>query len=253
LLVVLGGLPACNFHVHGRASDDLGSVGPGGDDLAVPVDLATPSDGTPPLIVDMARPPDLRPGGFLSVSSAVSPAKVDLTAVGTIDWIHWATDPPVSTDRKSSGGSKISTFSTIAGSSLLNRSTDSPIEFSWSDGASGPGQHATNNGTKTSTYLTAGGYTITVPADLTRRRLLFYVGVLNAQGQMRITLSDGSADPYQDTMWQSTGDQTVATTYTVDFSAASPGQTLSLTYSMAKDLDGDSVVGIGSAALTTSP
>jgi hypothetical protein len=70
---------------------------------------------------------------------------------------------------------------------------------------------------------------------------------------MRITMSDGSADPYQDTMWQRSDDKALAVAYVIDYSAARAAETLTLSWTEAKALAVDGVVGIGSAALTDSP
>jgi hypothetical protein len=252
---LLSGLSACTFDVSGLGpgampGDDLG-LPAAPDDLGPPPpdDLARPGDG-PAVQLDLAAPPDLRPAGFLSVNSVASDDDVDLTSIGKTDWIHWATDPPISTDRKAAGGSQIGNFATLTGSSLLNRSTSSPIKFTWSDGAA---PHPTQGGTNTSTYLTSGGYSITAPADKTRRRLLFYVGLEHSQCQMHITLSDGSAAAYQDTKWQSSDDDALAVVYTIDYSAAGPGQTLNVSWSMVKSLGDGPIVGIGAAALTPPP
>jgi hypothetical protein len=255
LVAVLCALPACSFHVSSAADGNgIGDdFGPPGDvpDLAMPGG-GGPSDGLP-VIYDLSGPPDLRPGGFLSVSSVSSTADVDLTAVGTADWVHWGTNLPADVDRKASGNNQISDVTRVDGAPLPSRSSTSPITFKWSDGLGTIGHNASSGGTDTSIFFTSGGLSITAPADKTRRRLLAYVGLYHSKAQMRITLSDGSADPYNDTMWQRDDDTALGIVYTIDYSAAGPGQTVTVTWTLNQSLGDFALVGIGSAALTTPP
>jgi hypothetical protein len=246
LVVVVGVLPACSFRVGGVAPDGVTGIG---EDAGAPFDEGMPP-GDGPALADLAGPPDLRVPGFLSVTSAVSATAVDLTDVGTADWIHWGTNLVTDVDRKSGGGNQISDFSTVPGSSLPTRAGSSPITFSWNDGVGGLGHNATSDGTASSVYVTSGGITFSAPADTARRHLIVYEGLFHSQAQMRITLSDGSAGPYNDTTWQSDAKDAVPVTYTIEYNAASAGQTLTVTWTLVKTLENDGLVGIGSAALT---
>jgi hypothetical protein len=249
LVGVLCALPACSFRVGGHASDGIPGLG---DDAGGGADQGAPSDGGDGP-ADASMPgtvPDLSSAGFLSVTSVASAATFDLTQIGTADWVHWGTNSVLDVDRKA-GGNQISDASRVAGSTLPSRAADSPITFTWSDGVDGLGHNPTSSGTDSSIFVTNGGFTITAPADKTRRRLFVYVGLYDSQAQMRITLSDGSADPYNDTMWQRNNHEALGLVYTIDYSAAGNNQTVTVTWTLAKANADYSIVGIGSAALTT--
>src|SRR5437867_4146913 len=69
------------------------------------------------------------------------------------------------------------------------------------------------------------GFVFTVPAGLLTEVLKVYVGEFTASGTLQATLSDNSAPAYSQVL-TGTANQTVQGVYTINFAAASPGQTL---------------------------
>jgi hypothetical protein len=230
----------CSFRVNG--------VGPGGVDASMPTssdgDLAGMSAGD-----DLAGGADLLTGGKLIVSSDVPAAAVDLTQTGSVDWAHWGFGSVSDFDHKASGNGAISTFSLLMGSNRPNQYKSNPTSFSWSDGLDGMGRHPSTNGNTGGVYAFGGGFRITAPADTTPRRLIVHVAVLNAQAVMRIALSDGSAPAWIDTKWKSNNTTTQDAAYTIDYAAASPGQTLVVTWSQSTALGIFASIGLVAAAL----
>ena len=88
------------------------------------------------------------------------------------------------------------------------------------------------------------GFQLDVPADTTPKTLKLYVGADSSTGRLSASLSDNSAAAYVDTGMLTDGD--AAGTYSIDFQAASPGQKLTITYTLAEGSD----ITIEAAALT---
>src|SRR6266481_5962466 len=109
---------------------------------------------------------------ILTGSVAPPPANVNLTTEGTSDWIHWGRSDVNDVDRKITGLSQISNFTTIGSGTTVVRLTDSPSKSSWTDGT--PTLTATNNpgGVYINNFDGPGrGFQFTVPADLLSRVL----------------------------------------------------------------------------------
>ena len=73
------------------------------------------------------------------------------------------------------------------------------------------------------------GFSFTVPADTTPRTLKVWVALNRAGGQFTATLSDGSATAFSDSFNVGVGDF-VGALYTLDYQAASAGQTLTVSW-----------------------
>ncbi len=99
-------------------------------------------------------------GGSLSGRSAPSPATLNLSAEGTLDWGHWGVSRFNSFNHKA-GGSQISGISIVSGG-LSSRYADNAVSFSWSNGTP---VIATNN-TTTGIFVKGigNGFQMTVPA-----------------------------------------------------------------------------------------
>ena len=184
--------------------------------------------------------------GFLVAAGNNSSASVNLTATGTSDWIHWGDS---SLNRKASGGSQISDFSSVstvfgpdrtpgparsapAGAQSVEQN-DSRL-MSWSDGAPTAASSGNGNGAliNFATYTMSGtnGFTFTAPADLTMRTLTVYVGGNNSGGTLVAHLSDASAPDFVDTT--ATNTSGYDRNYTLTYSAASALQSLTITWTM---------------------
>jgi hypothetical protein len=125
------------------------------------------------------------------------------------------------TDRKLGVVSNISQ-ATILGNANPTRYTDSAQAYSWTDGT--PNLAAT---TTSGIYVTNlnNGFRITASADTTIRRLKIYVEVYGARGKFQATLSDFSSPTFTGTGLESIFGTSTAV-YSIDYAAASAGQTL---------------------------
>ncbi|WP_240033046.1 hypothetical protein [Micromonospora globbae] len=123
---------------------------------------------------------------LLTVTRADIPAEVDLTAVGTRDWMHWGLHGGDSTDRKRGGSGEI----VDQGGSGARRGWDGNQElFSWRDGTSERAVDRTANGVYTCGAGT--GFALAVSADGELRTVRLYAGLWMARGRLEARLSVG--------------------------------------------------------------
>ena len=162
----------------------------------------------------------------LSGGVAVPTGDQVLSTLGPSDWAHWGVTSETSHTHKAAVTPLIS-FYTVVGGGEATRYTNHPIGFSWTGGT--PTASATNSTTGVYVAGVNRGFRITVPADTSTRTLILYVGVFQSQGRLVAQLSDQSAPDYIDT---SLLNATTATAgrYTLSYRAASPGQTLTVTF-----------------------
>src|SRR5439155_1734986 len=131
---------------------------------------------------------------------------------------------------------QINNFTTI-GTSTIQALQDYVTEFTWSDGAptgsAGP--------TRTGVFIhgSTNGFRIMAPADTTGRRLKVFVGLYAAEGKFQAYLSDHSAPAYTDTSLRSSPYGNDFAVYTLDYRAASSGQTLTVEYTPKTLFDAD--------------
>jgi hypothetical protein len=161
-------------------------------------------------------------GGSLSINRAEPPSTVDLTLEGEADWAHWGLSTDSSFDHKAGVSQQISNLS-VVGTNLLQRYADNLTSYTWGDGT--PNLGATN--TTTGVFITGlnNGFQIHAPADINSRRLTVYVGLYGSQGIFQAYLSDFSAPAFTDTSLSNIFDNSYAA-YTLDYKAASAGQSL---------------------------
>lgn len=157
---------------------------------------------------------------WLAQSVSARGATADITAAGTLDWLMPASSGPDTFNRKTGGGSLISTLSYAPDSHAYN-SVIGDQTLSWSDG------DVTGSGTSDRGMYNYGTITFTVPADTTPRRLFVFAGCDTIESLVStLTLSDASA---------STSPVTHATgldcLISIDYAAASSGQTLTVALS----------------------
>jgi Big-like domain-containing protein len=196
-------------------------------------------------------------GGSLAGNTALPPSDVDLAAEGTADWAHWGLISSNSFDHRACVPQQISNFTKL-GANKPERYADNFTAYSWSDGT----PIASTNGTKTGvfTYGLTNGFLLTVPADTSTRTLKVYVGLYGAQGDFQAYLSDFSAPAYTDMSLGSVFGNAYAV-YTLNYAAASAGQTLTIKYTPKTLYDGDfgnvtlqaATLSGGSAPTTNSP
>jgi Ig-like domain from next to BRCA1 gene len=172
--------------------------------------------------------------GSLSVNFAAQTAPVNLTSEGTLDWAHWGLNGAPSFDHKAGVTQQISDYSMI-GSAAAGSFGDLAYAHSWTDGA------PTTSATATTGVYVSGaagnGFRITAPADTTTRTLKLYVGAWDAQGQLQVQLSDGSAATYTDTL-ASSSSGTTNYVYAISYKAASAGQTVTVSYTILNNYNG---------------
>lgn len=192
----------------------------------------------------LVRYPDQLAG---TLSASVNTATGNLSAAGTTDWVYWRTAVPSGTDRKATGGNLISSYSAIG--TGVSSYTDDPRALNWNDGAPDT-SFAETPGSGSGLYISGiqNGFSIRVPADTALRALTVYVGGLNSAGTFTAHLSDRSAADYTDTTPAATGQYDRS--YTIAYSANSPGQTLTITWTMAS---GAGNVALSAAALGLAP
>jgi hypothetical protein len=184
--------------------------------------------------------------GTLSASLAPTPATINLTAAGTLDWARWGggnyiADDPSAYNHKASVTPLISTYTLIGPDAATSaeqwNEAGTPI-FAWSDGTPTLTGDGLGNGgsyfpnTGNSIIGVGDGYQITVPASTTPQILKVFTGCYSALVNFNAALSDNSAPPYND---QSMDDQTgngFNGVYSILFAAGSAGQTLTVTMTM---------------------
>ncbi|WP_213462605.1 GDSL-type esterase/lipase family protein [Thiocapsa sp.] len=235
--LVLGAAPlpgTAAFTDNGDGTGRLIWTPSAGDVAASPYSLVvTASDGagaTDSETVAVTVLPASGGTGQLQTTLSATASPVNLTAEGTLDWVHWGRSTPTDVNRKADAAAQIGTLTSIDGTGFGRFSNGGRPAYTWSDGT--PTASATTN----AGVALAGagrGYALTVPADTEARTLVVYVGGWNSNSRLDVSLSDGSAAPYSVALSPSDGnplrddyDVRLAITY----QAASAGQTLNLRY-----------------------
>ncbi|MEU4550697.1 hypothetical protein EV382_6199 [Micromonospora violae] len=193
-----GGVPAGVAHSPGLPAADgrTGEAGPATPGLR-PRQRPPSPDPTPP--ASEPAPPPARPGSTaLSLSRAEMPASVDLTAVGTRDWVHFGERDGRSTIRKRSGSGEI-----IDGGGAGRRvGWDGNQEYvRWSDGTPERSANGTSNGVYT--CGAGNGFSLAIAGSGAPRTVQVYAGIWMARGRLEARLSTGGParvarleDPY---------------------------------------------------------
>ncbi len=210
-------------------------------------------------------------GGQLSGSNDQSVVKpVDLTAAGDSDWAFWGNNSaggvlPASaltpSETKATGGRQISDLSIVNGDGTPTRGFGGfpddtlPFNFDWTDGAPDATGTAALGGVAVPAL--GQGLSFTVPADTSMRRLTIWTSAHFADGTLTAHLSDGSAPDFVQTIHalaSSPGpSQNLPAIFTLDYKAASDGQTLTVTWTQSANngCGGCEDIAIYAAALST--
>jgi hypothetical protein len=214
-----GGNPAAG----GSGGSGGGQGGMPGSDSGSRVEVAPPADtGT-----TAETGPDLpvQPGqSVLEVTNNGGAFAHDLTALGTLDWMHFGLGGSGSTvNRKRNVPALIDMQ--LVGNGSTGHYDDRPIVHSWTDGT--PTRNATNAPDGIVVGDVVGrGFEIRVPGVVDRRRTLkVFVGAWGARAKLTAELSDGSAPAYSDRSLsvQHPGGDLV---YSIVFQPSSAGKTL---------------------------
>ena len=130
-------------------------------------------------------PPDR---GSVKISRSDVPDRVDLTAEGSRDWVHWGEQSTFSLERRKDGD-----FAILEGPPTAPRFRHgfSPQVFSWREGS--PVDHSDGTPTGIRTCGKGNGFTISAPSSTSSRTLRVYVGALASRGKLAAKLSTGGA------------------------------------------------------------
>jgi hypothetical protein len=204
------------------AATDLSSPPDPGGDLDGPTDLAGAS-------YDLVQPSGKLEGNRGDVPDD---DEIDLTREGDADWAHWGLATSSDVNRKQGGNSLITLSST--GNVLRWAAYGRTVR--WNDGT--PTQQ--NDGTQAGLYIQGlqNGFTFTVPAGTTERKLDLYLSHFRGTATLNAHLSDGSAVDYGDS--RTTGNNSYHR-YRLVFRAASANQTLTVTWKLTQDNGAGSV------------
>jgi hypothetical protein len=186
-------------------------------------------------------------GGTLGALAATPPAEIDLTVEGTSDWAHWGLSSVNSFDHKAGVVPQVSNFAPVTFGPAF-RFTDNQHGFTWYDGT--PTVSATN--TLTGVYITGlgDGFEFNVAAGTNLSTLNVYVGTFAARGKLTAFLSDKSTPAYFDASLENSGNGPNAV-YTINFKSASPGQTLTVRYTILSRTVASGNVTLIAASLAT--
>lgn len=181
-----------------------------------------------PLLVSSAS------AASLSGTASPAPASVDLTALGTTDWVHWAFQTVDEVNRKVGGGAVIGDYGLVGGAKVVRKTTASG--YVWSDGAprsssAFPRRKGLRN------RVVGGGFTLNIPATTDPSTLRLFVGARAIDATITATLSDGSVTPV--TLPVSAGGTPSSLQAEFVFAADSAGVTLDITYTL------DAITGSG--------
>lgn len=203
-------------------------------------------------------------GGALSGNFAPAVSMTyNFTGLGTVDWAAWGLgggNAYPHFDHKASGNGQISDVGIVgSGAAWGDWSGYNTGKLSWLDGA--PDTTATNeDGFYWSNGGVGTGFSFTAPADTNVRTLTVYAGACDASLKLVAHLSDNSASDFTDSSLvnQCSGGSSQAV-YTLVYSAASAGQTLTISLIKAAGSNGGSVnlmgatLANGAIAVTAAP
>lgn len=178
-------------------------------------------------------------GGNLTAVVADAPATVDLETEGGLDWSHWGLTAETDWNQKATGGGAIGNYADIIidGGINVDRFDNSPIAISWSSGGT-----PTTSTTDTTTGLyfpmdalaVGEGFRLTVDADTSEKELKLYIGTTSVEATLTATFSDDTVPAYETTISNILAISKMRVV-TIDYSAASDGQTLTIDYTLSSD------------------
>jgi hypothetical protein len=178
-------------------------------------------------------------GGTLTGSGTNATTVANLTSEGSVDWVHWG---DAALNRKAGVAAELSTYTELGAGQAQTYAND-PRGLSWTDGTPTATATADTNGVFASGVQS--GFSFTAPADTSTRNLTVHVGGYASSGTLTASLSDGSAANFVATTSAATG--AYDENYTLTYSAASAGQTLTVSWVMSS---GTGNVTLNGAALS---
>jgi hypothetical protein len=175
----------------------------------------------------------------LKVRVEDSPASVNLSDSANLDWIVWGADGSTAATRKSGVPALLSDLTLVNGSQI-SADTLGYVGFTWSDGTSQ--QNATNIYPEVWTTSANAAIRVIAPADTTTKTLKLYAGTYKS-AKLDVSIGDNSSSPVTIPINSSVE---LNQTYSIDFRAASPGQTVTVTLTST---DADGYVAISAATV----
>lgn len=181
------------------------------------------------------------------ISTAPAPSTMDLTAVGTLDWLHFDGS---SLDRSSDGNGALTAANRDA-AGTINRQGDNPTSYSWTNGTPTASQTGTTTGgvflARNSDFTQPWGWDLTVAADPNPRTLQFVAGAWQATAALTVTL-DGAATASVTDNKLTAGGGAVSYLYTVSIPAGSSAR-ISAQLTNTTDAGGNGNVTLAGVAL----
>lgn len=152
-----------------------------------------------------------------------APGIVNLSASHYTDWIVWGADGNTTAATRKAGAGRISDF-TALGNATVYADVYGYVQFGWTGGDIIESAASTTPEIWIS-ETDIGGFQIMAPADTTVQTLNIFLGIGKAV-RLDAFFSDGSIAPISDSSVTSLSDSEKV--YSIDFRAASPGQTLTV-------------------------
>jgi hypothetical protein len=191
-------------------------------------------------------------GGSLSIEENAPSSPIDLDAQGSGDWVLWG---PVNTGdlifnnpgnllaRKSGVAPLISDYKLIGNHGVHPLASSHSLQFTSAS------QTFSAAGSEIGVFGLKDGFEITVPADTTPRTLQLYAGVISGDFSVTAFLSDGSAPVATEVGGTGPPPPPPQTTtlYSINYSAASSGQTLTVRLTLGADQGGGEAALIAAA------
>jgi len=171
---------------------------------------------------------------------------VNLTADGSLDWVHWGLYTESSLNRKAGVTPQIHDF-TPRGFTGPFPYADNYNGYSWRDGF--PTSSVTNTPTGVWMYGKPNGFELQFLADTTPKTLKIYVGTFGAVGEFTATLS--GAPKYTDTSISNTGNGPGGV-YTLEVAADTPGDVLDIRFVVDRTFDSTGNVTLQAATLSAA-
>lgn len=190
--------------------------------------------------VDRSLLVDVQTSGLLLGAADPAPGRADLTAEGTEDWVHWGQGGKGAVNRKANGGNKIGALEDV-GTGYRDATVGEGMSVRWSDGS--PTARVDDSHAGLWLNGVGHGYRFTAPADTQERVLRVYVGGIEGVGcTLAAHLSDGSAPDYISPTFDGNLSNAWSPVpggfggvYTLRYRAASPSQTLIVTWTLSSE------------------
>jgi hypothetical protein len=221
-----------------------GTLAPGERRLELTAFKGSYESGKSALLLVVYVPPTSDTGQLSALSDIVS-GTVDLSAEGTVDWVHWGLTGATSVTRKSGASTQIGALTMFGGSpTRFDDGLAAPVRYTWSGGT--PSATATTSARLILTG-TGKGFQLTAPADTDERTLTVYVNLYLTRGRIDASLSDASAPAIVKTEENLTGG--FNRRLSIRYRAGSPGQTLTVRWTQEITGGSGGNVSIGAATL----